>query len=85
MHISRRFQVSTKPLGVIPQKLWEERVKTERIDSLMAAADRARAHYQELRQETARDYAAEAGALASVARYFEEAAQLAETMGGGGL
>lgn len=74
--------MSTKPLGVIPQKLWEERVKTERIDSLMAAADRSRAYYQQLRRETTRDYNAEAAALASVARFFEEAAQL---MGGGVL
>lgn len=73
------------PLGVIPQKLWEERVKTERIDSLMAAADRARAHYQELRRQTTRDHGAEAAALVSAARFMEEAAQLAETMIGGGL
>jgi len=70
------------PLGVIPQHVWAERVKTERIDSLLAAAKRAEDHYRALRTENPRNMDRESAALAAVARFTAEAAELARTLSG---
>jgi hypothetical protein len=60
--------------------VWDERVKTERIDSLLAAAKRAEDHYRALRTENPRRFDAEAQALTAVAKYTAEAAEIARTL-----
>lgn len=68
------------PLGVVAREVWEDRVKTERIDSLLSAAKRSEEHYRALRSDCPRNHEAEALALFAVARFATEAGELARSL-----